>query len=149
MTHSLRACGAYVKQARLLTVAAIAAILVLPGCASMAVPERQPITLEQIVAMSKEGKDAATIIGDIKESRTTYDVMASQYAKLSRDGVADQVIDFMQSGQLRMAERQGRRAAYDDLWLHGRFGLGYGYGGIWYPRAYFVYVNGKPHTRYW
>ena len=148
MIHSLRARAIFVK---LVNVATLATLLVLAGCASIAAPERQPITLEQLVAMAKEGKDPAAIIHDIKESRTTYDVMASQYAKLSRDGVPDQVIDFMQSGQLRMAERQGRRDAYNDLWLSGRYGLGYGpgYGGIWYPRAYFVYVNGRPHARYW
>ena len=148
MIHSLRARARFVKLAN---VAALATLFVLTGCASMTTPDRQPVTLEQLVAMAKEGKDPAAIIKDIKESRTTYDVMASQYAKLSRDGVPDQVIDFMQSGQLRMAERQGRRNAYDDLWLSGRYGVGYGwgYGGIWYPRAYFVYVNGRPHTRYW
>jgi len=144
MIHSLRVRATFVKLA---SAATLSAVFVLTGCASIAGPERQPITLEQLVAMAKEGKDAVAIIHDIKESRTTYDVMASQYAKLSRDGVPDQVIDFMQSGQLRMAERQGRRNAYDDLWLSGRFG--FGYGGMWTPRAYFVYVNGRPHTRYW
>jgi hypothetical protein len=145
MIHSLRVCDAFVKLAK--PGCAIAALLVLAGCASVAVPEREPITLEKIVALSKEGKDATAIITEIKASGTTYDVMASQYAKLARDGVADQVLDFMQQGQLRMAERQGRRHAYDDLWWSGRHG--WGYGGIWAPRAYFVYVNGRPYTRYW
>lgn len=143
MNYSLRACSARNN----LTTAASAAMLLLSGCASMDIPERQPVTLEQIVALAKEGKDAVSIIKDIKESRTTYDVMASQYAKLSRDGVPDQVLDFMQYGQLMSAERQGRRNAYDDLWFSGR--SGWGYGGLWQPRAYFVYVNGRPHTRYW
>ena len=148
MTSSLRVCGTLVKFSSL---ALVTTLLALSGCASIAGPERQPVTLEQIVAMTKEGKDAQSIIRDIKESRTTYDVMASQYAKLSRDGVSDEVLDFMQHGQLRLAERQGRRNAYSDLWLTGRYGYGwgYGYGGIWAPRAYFVYDNGRPHTRYW
>lgn len=145
MNDSLRACSAYVKRAQVATMVTL--LVVLSGCAAINAPERQPITLEQIVAMAKEGKDAAAIVREIRESRTTYDVMASQYAKLSRDGVPDEVIDFMQRGQLRMAERQGRRDAYDDLWLSGRYG--WGYGGVWHPRAYFVYVNGRPHTRYW
>ena len=144
MNHSLRACNA---RNNLTTAAAIATLLLLSGCASMNMPERQPITLEQIVALAREGKDAVSIIQDIKDSRTTYDVMASQYAKLSRDGVPDQVLDFMQFGQLMSAERQGRRHAYDDLWFAS--GAGWGYGGIWQPRAYFVRVNGRPHTRYW
>ena len=145
MNNSLRVCSAYVKRAHVVTMVTL--LVVLSGCAAMNAPERQPITLEQIVAMAKEGKDAAAIVREIRESRTTYDVMASQYAKLSRDGVPDEVIDFMQRGQLRMAERQGRRDAYDDLWLSGRYG--WGYGGVWHPRAYFLYVNGRPHTRYW
>ena len=145
MNDSLRACSAYAKRAQIAMMVSLFAAL--SGCASMTVPERQPFTLEQIVAMAKEGKDAAAIIQGIRESRTSYDVMASQYAKLSRDGVPDEVLDFMQRGQLRMAERQGRREAYDDLWLSGRYG--WAYGGAWHPRAYFVYVNGRPHTRYW
>ena len=147
MNISLRVCNACNKLTKLNNAAAIVTLLALAGCASMNMPERQPITLEQIVALAKEGKDAVSIIQAIKESRTTYDVMASQYAKLSRDGVPDQVLDFMQFGQLMSAERQGRRNAYDDLWFSGH--AGWGYGGIWQPRAYFVHVNGRPHTRYW
>ncbi|MEO8385174.1 MAG: hypothetical protein ABI583_08030 [Betaproteobacteria bacterium] len=145
MNDSLRACGNFVKHAGVWVAGAM--LMVLSGCASLNMPERQPISLEQIVAMSKEGKDAAAIIREIRESMTTYDVMASQYAKLSRDGVPDEVIDFMQRGQLRMAERAGRRSAYDDLWVSSRFG--WVYGGPWTPRAYYLYSNGRPFTRYW
>lgn len=145
MNNSLRACGNYVKRAGIAVAGAV--FITLSGCASVNSPEREPISLEQIVAMSKEGKDAAAIIREIRESKTTYDVMASQYAKLSRDGVPDEVIDFMQRGQLRMAERAGRRSAYDDLWISSRYG--WAYGAPWTPRAYFLYSNGRPFTRYW
>ena len=145
MNDSLRACGNFVKHAGVMVAGAM--LIALSGCASVNAPERQPITLEQIVAMSKEGKDAAAIIREIHESKTTYDVMASQYAKLSRDGVPDEVIDFMQRGQLRMAERAGRRSAYDDLWISSRYG--WVHGGLWTPRAYYLYANGRPFTRYW
>ena len=125
-----------------------ASLIMLGGCATLGGPERQPITLEQIVEMSKAGKDAPTIISDIKTSRTSYDVTASQYAKLSRDGVPDAVLDFMQQGQLKMAERQGRREAYQDNWLYGR-GWGWGYGGAWAPRPYVAYIDGRPYVRHW
>lgn len=145
MEFILRACGKYVKRAG---VAGLGTLLIaLTGCAAITAPERQPVTLEQIVAMAKEGKDAPSIIREIRESKTTYDVMASQYAKLSRDGVPDEVIDFMQRGQLRMAERAGRRSAYDDLWVSSRYG--WAYGGPWTPRAYYLFHNGRPFTRYW
>ena len=121
MNNILRACSVYVKRVNVVLIATV--LVVLSGCVTLSVPEREPVSLEQLVAMAKEGKDAASIVREIRESRTTYDVMASQYAKLSRDGVPDEVIDFMQRGQLKMAERQGRRDAYHDLWLSG-----YGWG---------------------
>jgi hypothetical protein len=117
----------------------------LGGCATLGEAERSPLTLEQVVEMAKSGKDAATIIGEIKASDTVFDVTASQYAKLSRDGVPDAVIDFMQQGQLKLAERQGRRDAYRDLWPYG---VGWiGYGPRWHPRTYYVYINGRPVPR--
>jgi hypothetical protein len=133
---------------RSLLIIAVGASLVIAGCATVGGPEPQPLTLEQIVALAKQGKDAPSIINDIKASQTTYDVTASQYAKLSRDGVPDAVLDFMQQGQIRMAERQGRREAYNDQWLYGR-GWGWGYGALWAPRPYIVYVNGRPYAKQW
>ena len=124
-----------------------ATLLLLSGCATMTGPEQAPLTLEQLVAMAKEGKDAPTIIGEIKKSHTTYDVTASQYAKLSRDGVPDAVLDFMQHGQIRHAERMGRRDAYNDLWFYGPAWSGYG--PYWYPRSYVAYVRGRPFVHQW
>lgn len=125
---------------------AIAAVMSLSACATMNGPESQPLSLDQIVALAKQGKDAPTIINEIKVTRTSYDIAASQYAKLSRDGVPDAVLDYMQQGQLKMAEREGRREAREDLWLYGR-GWGWGYGGAWAPRPYVVYVGGRPYSK--
>jgi len=122
------------------------AVSVLTGCAGMNEPPREPLTLEALVALAKEGKDAATIIQAIQASATFYDVTASQYAKLSRDGVPDAVIDFMQQGQLKMAERHGRREAMQDAWFYGRGYWGYGYSG-WAPRPYGVWVGGRYYKR--
>ena len=133
---------------KLCSIAAIASAAILAGgCASFGGgPELEPLTLEQLVTLAKSGKDAPAIIAEIKTTRTTYDVSASQYAKLSRDGVPDAVLDFMQQGQIRMAEREGRREARQDAWLFGNR-WGYGYGGIYEPRAYVVYVGGRPFTK--
>ena len=118
----------------------------LTGCAVLNEPERLPMTLEQIVMLAKEGKDAQTIISEMQVSRTVFDITASQYAKLSRDGVPDAVLDFMQNGQLKMAERQGRREAMQDAWFFSRGYWGYGYAG-WAPRPYGVWVNGRYFKR--
>jgi hypothetical protein len=102
--------------------------------------------LEQLVALATEGKDPQTIIKAIQDSKTVFDVTASQYAKLSRDGVPDAVIDFMQYGQLKMAERQGRREAMQDAWFYGRGYWGWGYSN-WAPRPYGVWVGGRYYKR--
>jgi hypothetical protein len=118
----------------------------LSGCANLAGSEREPMQLEQLVSLAKEGKDAQTIIKAIQDSYTVFDVTASQYAKLSRDGVPDAVIDFMQYGQLKMAERQGRREAMQDAWFYGRGYWGFGYS-TWAPRPYGVWVGGRYYKR--
>ena len=126
------------------------------GCASLndRALTRVPLTLEQIVELAKQGKEPAAIINEIRATHAVYDIAASQYAKLSKDGVPDSVLDFLQAGQLKMAERQGRREAFHDMWFNSRFGLGYGgigYGagwrGAWVPRPYTVYVNGKAQSK--
>lgn len=121
-------------------------LMLAAGCATLGQPEREPLTLDQIVALSKEGKDAPTIIAALKAGGGTYDVTASQYAKLSRDGVPDAVLDYMQQGQIRLAERVGRRQVAFDPWMGPSW---YGYGPYWYPRSYLVYVRGAPYVRHW
>ncbi|MBL8511815.1 MAG: hypothetical protein JNM52_09230 [Betaproteobacteria bacterium] len=130
---------------RILLTLGVGASLLMGGCANFNQPERAPITLEQIVEMAKAGKDGPTIISEIKASDTSYDITASQYAKLSRDGVPDAVLDYMQQGQLKMVERAGRRQGYEDAFFFNspRYGLGIG----WYPRPYYIYVRGRPYTR--
>jgi len=118
-----------------------ATFLLLSGCATVAEPARPPLTLAQIVDLAKQGKDAAAIIGEIQQTRAIYDVTASQYASLSRDGVPDAVLDFMQQGQLRMVERAGRREARDDLWMVGPGWWGYG--------PYPMYMRGRYYPYMW
>jgi hypothetical protein len=124
----------------------VVGVLGIGGCANLGGPEREPMSLEKVVASAKEGKDSATIIKEIQDSYTVFDVTASQYAKLSRDGVPDAVIDFMQNGQLKMAERQGRRDAMQDAWFYGRGYWGFGYSN-WAPRPYGVWVGSRYYKR--
>ncbi len=132
---------------RILLASGMVAMLAVSGCATMGEPERPPLSLEQIVDLGKQGKDAAAIINEIKATHAVYDIAASQYAKLSRDGVPDAVLDFMQQGQLKLAESAGRRQAYGDMWFYGPGWIGYG--PRWYPRSYHIYVRGRPYLREW
>ena len=124
-----------------------ATFLLLSGCATVAEPELPPLTLAQIVDLAKRGKDAPAIIGEIQQTHAIYDITASQYAKLSREGVPDAVLDYMQQGQIRLAERAGRRAARYDMGMYGPGG--WGYGPVWYPRPYHIYVRGRPYAQSW
>ncbi len=129
---------------RILLALGVAAIVLISGCATTREPERAPISLEEIVQMAKGGKDGPTIIGELKAAHMAYDVTASQYAKLSRDGVPDAVLDYMQQTQIRMAIREARREArysYDPFL--------YDCCGPWYPRPYVVFVRGRAYPRSW
>lgn len=132
---------------RILLASGLVAMLALTGCATMLEQGPAPLSLEQIVERAKQGKDAAAIINEIKSTHAMYDIAASQYVKLSRDGVPDAVLDFMQQGQLKLAERAGRREAYSEMWFRGAGW--YGYGPRWYPRSYMIYVHGRPYAREW
>ena len=119
-------------------------LLGLVGCATTDTnPRPKPLTLDDIVTLSKSGKDASAIIEEIKKAGTEYGITASQFAKLSRDGVPDAVIDFMQQTQLRLARREGRREAAEDAWFYGRMGWGYGY-----YSPYMFHQFGRPYIRY-
>ena len=131
-----------------------ATFLLLSGCATVGEPELPPLTLAQIVDLAKQGKDGPAIIGEIQQTHAIYDITASQYARLSREGVPDAVLDYMQQGQLRMAEQAGRREARYDMWMYGPGWWGYGYGAwgygpAWYPRPYHIHVRGRPYAYSW
>ncbi len=86
----------------------------------------QPVTVSQIVKMSKEGMAPEEIIGRMRASRTVYRLSASQLAKLRDEGVADKVIDYMQHTYLAAVRRSARFEEWH-YWHH--WGDGFWYGG--------------------
>ena len=109
-------------------IAAAALLLALAGCATGPFGEPpKPIAPEEVVTMAKSGDTAANIIGALQKSRTVYNLTASQFAQLSKDGVPDAVLDYMQQTQLKEIENEARRNAYIDA----RFAYGW-YGHPWY-----------------
>jgi len=116
------------------------AVLALAGCANAPLFEAPPpIAPEQVVDMAKRGDNAANIIGELQKSRTIYSLTASQFAQLSKDGVPDAVLDYMQSTHLKEIERQARRdAQFDAMWQYGW------YGHPFYATPRVVYVRPRP-----
>lgn len=120
--------------------AAVAALMTLAGCASSPFGEPpKPIAPEEIVAMAKKGDTAPNIISALQKSRTVYNLTASQFAQLSRDGVPDAVLDYMQQTQLKEIENEARRNAYFDA----RINYGW-YGHPWYSSPRIIRVRPLP-----
>lgn len=118
--------------ARTLLILAASVILAgLTGCASLMHERVPPLSPQQIVDMTKAEESTASIISRIKQSRTVYNLTASQYAQLSKAGVADAVLDYMQQTYFQEISHAACREAYYDLWFPGRSWYGHPWDG--YP----------------
>ncbi len=123
----------------------VVSLALLSGCASLPLAmEENPLTLETIVSLAKAGKDSPTIIAEIKKSRSAFDIQASQYIKLAKDGVPEPVLDFMLGEQMKMAQREGRREGRMDS--YSTSSAFYGLNGA---RPYWVLIGGRSYLRYW
>lgn len=79
----------------------------LAGCSTPG-SKKAPVTAGEIVQMSKSGTPAADIIEKIRESGTIYPMKASELASLKEQGVAAEVIDYMQQTYLRAIQSNQR-----------------------------------------
>ena len=126
----------------LLVLALIAIFVLFEGCYTVYQQTYTPITVPEIIAMSKKGMPAKDIIAKIKASHTLYNLKASQLADLRDQGVPNQVINYMQRTYLiavkRDAELENQNywwPGYDGYWYGGPsfgwpdWGWGVGFGG--------------------
>lgn len=84
-----------------------------------------PVTVPQIVEMTKEGVPPDTIITKMKASNTVYRLHAHQIVQLSKEGVNEKVLDYMQQTYLN-AVRQDQSLADWDNYALGQDGFFYG-----------------------
>ena len=109
-------------------------LLALGACSTIGTPPA-PVTVPQIVAMSKAGDDPGTIIETIRQSHTVYRLSAGQLADLEKQGVPRAVIDYMQRTYIDAVRRDQARADWsywsleDDGYWYG--GCSYGWGPSW------------------
>lgn len=116
----------------------LAAVLV-SGCATT--PRRPPLTMEQVVEMSKENRPAAEIIKELNDSRTVLPLSGSQYARLKQEGVPDEVLDHLQKRYLDAVEFDARMRYQNMYW-----GWGWGPPGAFPHRPM---VGRWPYWYYW
>jgi hypothetical protein len=81
-------------------------VTLLSGCAALGFKEPEPVTVGQVIEMSKEGMPADTIVKKMRDSETVYRLSAAQLAELHDLAVTDQVIDYMQRTYIE-EERRG------------------------------------------
>ena len=120
-------------------VLALSFAALLAGCASR--PQRVPVTLEEIVQMSRAGTQPSEIIARMEASDTVYRLSGSEFARLKEQGVPDQVLDYMQETYLDF-ERSRVYRYYDPWW-----GPPYPYWG-WGYYGYYPYYPYRPYYRY-
>ena len=83
----------------------LAAALTVAGCAGV-VPRPDPLSIEQVVQLSRDRVNPAEIIQRMQQSGGFYRLPASDLARLHDQGVADAVIDYMQATYLDAVRRE-------------------------------------------
>lgn len=71
-------------------------VTLLSGCAALGFKQPEPVTVGQVIEMSKEGVPAEAIVKKMRDSETVYRFTGAQLAKLHDLGIADEVLDYMQ-----------------------------------------------------
>ena len=118
-------------------------------------PEVKPVTLPDIVQMSKDKVSSKNIINEIKKSHTAYTLKASEYAKLQQQGVADSVVNYMLKTHLNLIQYNSQMwdSYYWSPWNRGYWYGGFGYG---WPYSYWgwrmgptiIHLNGGGHEHH-
>lgn len=97
-------------------------VTLLSGCAALGFKQREPVTVGQVIQMSKEGVPAEAIVEKMRDSGTVYPLSAAQLAELHDLGIADQVLDYMQRTYIEAERRDQSR---DDWGEWNTWGAGF------------------------
>jgi hypothetical protein len=93
----------------------------LSGCATTLFKPPEPVTVGQVIQMSKEGVPAETIVAKMRDSEGVYRFTAAQLAELHDLGIADPVLDYMQQTYIEAERREQSRDDWGewDMWGAG------------------------------
>ncbi|BCX89669.1 hypothetical protein MIN45_P2042 [Methylomarinovum tepidoasis] len=98
-------------------------VLLLAACTGTVQETPPPLTIPQIIALSRQGESASEIIARIRASHTLYRLLPNQIERLRREGVPEAVIDYIQR-QYRQAVRRYPELNDWESWIL--------YEGYWY-----------------
>ncbi len=114
---------------RLILLGSLLMAAMLAGCATT--PAQKPLTIEEVVVMTKANTPPEEIVRKMKETGTIYLVSATELIKLNKEGVDTKVLDYMQQTAVDQARREERTRGY----------------GPWYPYPYPYYS--RFHSPFW
>lgn len=89
--------------------------VLIAGCVGMPPRARAPISVEQVVEMSKDGTAASIIIAKMQQTSSVYRLPGSSVAMLRSEGVPEPVLDYMLSTRGR-AEREQADECFKWIW---------------------------------
>ena len=115
----------------------------LAGCSTSGNKKVPPVSVGEIVQMSKSGMSPEDIMAKIRESGTVYRLKASELVDLKKQGVSDEVIDYMQKTYIR-AVQHDQRLQDESYWT--RQNDGYWYGGMWSDWPYDPFWYGSEES---
>jgi hypothetical protein len=81
-------------------------LIALSGCATLGFKQPEPVTVGQVVQMSKDGVPPDTIVKKLRDSDTVYRLSAAQLAELHDMGVPDPVLNYMQQTYIQAERRE-------------------------------------------
>ena len=99
-----------------------------------------PLTVPDIVQMSKDKVPPGNIINEIKRSHTAYILKVEEFAKLQQAGIADTVINFMEQTHIDLARHE--QQVQDSYYYYPGYGS-YWNGGYGWPWAYWGWNMGS------
>jgi hypothetical protein len=96
---------------------ALAGGALLSGCAALGTDSvKPPVTISEVIQMSKENVPADTIINRMRETKAVYRLSATGLVQLHDQGVADPVLNYMQETYLGAVRREQVQADWGEMW---------------------------------
>jgi len=97
-------------------------LTVLSGCATFGFKTPEPVTVGEVIQMSKDNVPPETIVKKMRDSESVYPLTAAQLAELHDMGVSDPVLNYMQQTYIDAQRQQQSR---DDWGSGSMWGPGF------------------------
>jgi hypothetical protein len=96
-------------------------LTVLSGCATFGFKTPEPVTVGEVIQMSKDNVPPETIVKKMRDSESVYPLTAAQLAELHDMGVSDPVLNYMQQTYIDAQRQQQSRDDWDSgsMWGPG------------------------------